>query len=118
RRFGQLENLVRHFVPRPPPPHRAGPTLEILLAGACELLFLGVPAHAAVDAANRLAANDNKAAHFQRLITATLRRISREGQTIIAAQDASHLTTPDWLWQRWCAAYGEETTRAMASVHA
>jgi 16S rRNA (cytosine967-C5)-methyltransferase len=118
RRFGQLDNLLRHFVPRPPLPHRAGPTLEILLAGACELLFLGVPAHAAVDAANRLAANDNKAVHFKPLINATLRRISREGQTIIAAQDASHLNTPDWLWQRWCAAYGEETTRAMASVHA
>ncbi|HWE05628.1 MAG TPA: transcription antitermination factor NusB, partial [Rhizomicrobium sp.] len=48
RRFGQLDDLVRRFVPRAPPPHRAGASLEILLAGACELLFLGVPAHAAV----------------------------------------------------------------------
>jgi len=118
RRFGQLENLLRHFVPRPPPPHRAGPALEILLAGACELLFLGVPAHAAVDAANRLAASDNKAVHFKPLVNATLRRIAREGQTIIATQDAAHLNTPDWLWSRWCAAYGNETTRAVANVHA
>ena len=55
RRFGQLEALIRTFVPKAPPPHKAGPTLEILIAGACELLFLNVAPHAAVDAANRLA---------------------------------------------------------------
>lgn len=117
RRFGQLDDVVRRFVPRPPPPHRAGPTLEILLAGACELLFLDVPAHAAVDGANRLAAADNKAVHFKPLINAALRRIAREGQTIIETQDAPRLNTPDWLWTRWCAAYGEETTRAIAAAH-
>ena len=35
RRFGQLEALIGTFVPKAPPPHKAGPTLEILLAGAC-----------------------------------------------------------------------------------
>lgn len=118
RRFGQLDDLVRRFVPRPPPPHRAGPTLEILLAGTCELLFLDVPAHAAVDGANRLAASDNKAVHFKPLINAALRRIAREGQTIVATQDPPRLNTPDWLWTRWRAAYGEETTRAIAEAHA
>src|SRR5689334_8615640 len=61
RRFGQLDALVTTFVPKAPPPHKAGPTLEILLNGACELLFLNVAPHAAVDAANRLAARDSKA---------------------------------------------------------
>ncbi|HUB85206.1 MAG TPA: transcription antitermination factor NusB, partial [Rhizomicrobium sp.] len=42
RRFGQIEALIRAFVPKAPPPHRAGPTLEILTAGVCELLFLDV----------------------------------------------------------------------------
>ncbi|HEX4157602.1 MAG TPA: transcription antitermination factor NusB [Rhizomicrobium sp.] len=118
RRFGQLEDLVRRFVPRPPPPHRAGPTLEILLAAACELLFLDVPPHAAVDGANRLAASDPKAVHFKPLINAALRRIAREGQRIVDAQEAPRLNTPDWLWTRWCAAYGEETTRSIARIHA
>ena len=79
RRFGQLDALIRAFVPKPPPPHKAGPTLELLLAGACELLFLDVPAHAAVDAANRLAMRDAKAKHFKPLINAVLRRMAREG---------------------------------------
>ena len=54
RRFGQLDDLLRRFVPRPPPRHKAGAALEILLAGSCELLFLNVAPHAAVDGANRL----------------------------------------------------------------
>lgn len=118
RRFGQLDALVRVFVPKAPPPHRAGPTLEILLAGACELLFLDVPAHAAVDGANRLAAADPKAVHFKPLINAALRRIAREGRAILETQDAPRLNTPDWLWTRWCETHGEETSRAMARVHA
>lgn len=117
RRLGQLEALVRHFVPKTPPPHRAGATLEILLAGACELLLLDVAPHAAVDGANRLAAADSKAVHFKPLINAALRRIAREGKAILAAQDAERLCTPDWLWTRWCEAYGEVTTRAMARAH-
>ena len=117
RRLGQLETLIRGFVPKAPPPHKAGPTLELLMAGACELLFLNVPAHAAVDAANRLAVKDPKARHFKPLINAVLRRVAREGAGVIAAQDAARLNTPDWLWPRWCETYGEETARAIAAAH-
>jgi 16S rRNA (cytosine967-C5)-methyltransferase len=117
RRFGQIEALIRHFVPKTPPPHKSGPTLEILFAGACELLFLDVPAHAAVDAANRLAQADGKAVHFKSLINAVLRRVSRDGADVIAAQDAAQLNTPDWLWLRWSDTYGEEVTRAIAEAH-
>ncbi len=117
RRLGQIEALVRHFVPKMPPPHKAGPTLEILFAGVCELLFLDVAAHAAVDAANRLAQADSKAAHFKSLINAVLRRVSREGKEIAAAQDALRLNTPDWLWTRWCDGFGEDIARAIAQTH-
>jgi len=117
RRLGQLDALIKTFVSKPPAMHRSGPTIEILLAGACELLFLDVAAHAAVDGANRLAAADNKAVHFKPLINATLRRISREGKDVLAAQDAARLNMPDWLWQRWRDAYGEETARAIALAH-
>jgi 16S rRNA (cytosine967-C5)-methyltransferase len=117
RRFGQLEALIRQFVPKSPSPHKAGPTLEILLAGACELLFLGVAPHAAVDGANRLAQSDAKAVHFKALINAVLRRVAKEGEIAIAAQDAAALNTPDWLWPRWIAHYGEEVARAIAQAH-
>ena len=38
RRFGLLDALIRKYVPKAPQPHKAGATLEILMAGACELL--------------------------------------------------------------------------------
>jgi 16S rRNA (cytosine967-C5)-methyltransferase len=117
RRFGQLDALIRHFMVKPVASHRAGGTLEILLAGACELMVLGVAPHAAVDGANRLAQADNKALHFKPLINAVLRRVAGEGAKLIAAQDAARLNTPDWLWTRWCENYGEATAREIASAH-
>ena len=117
RRLGQLDALLRGFIAKLPPPHRAGPTFEILLCASCELLFLDVAPHAAVDAANRLAQNDAKAVHFKPLINAVLRRVAREGKAALAAQDAARLATPDWLWPRWLSAYGEDTARAIAAAH-
>jgi len=117
RRFGQIDALIRQFVPKPPASHRAGLAPQILMNGVCELLFLGVVPHAAVNAANRLAAADNKAVHFKPLINAVLRRVTKEGHEAIAKQDAARLNTPDWLWQRWCDTYGEEAAHAIASAH-
>jgi 16S rRNA (cytosine967-C5)-methyltransferase len=117
RRFGQIDALIRAFVPKPPAPHRAGPAPEILMIGVCELLFLDVAPHATVDAANRLAAADNKAVHFKPLINAVLRRVAKEGRETLAQKDASRLNTPDWMWQRWADTYGGDAARAIANAH-
>jgi 16S rRNA (cytosine967-C5)-methyltransferase len=117
RHFGELEALIRHFVTRPLLPHKAGPATEILLLGACELAILRVPPHAAVDGANRLAAADAKAVHFKPLINAVLRRIVQEGENVRAGLDAVRLNTPDWLFSRWSAQYGEEVARAIAAAN-
>jgi len=116
RRFGQLDSILRHFVPKSPPPHKAGTTMEILLAGACELLFLDVAPHAAVDAANHLAQDDSKAVHFKSLINAVLRRVSREGKALAETTDQA-LNTPDWLWRRWLADFGAEGAGSIQTAH-
>lgn len=118
RHLGVLEAVIRHFVPKPPPPHKAGPASQILLLGACELLVLKTAPHAAVNGANALAAKDAKAVHFKPLINAVLRRTQREGEAVLGALDREHLSVPDWLWPRWCAQYGEDVTRAIARAHA
>ena len=117
RHFGELDAVIRHFVAKPLQPHKAGPATEILLLGACELLILKVPPHAAVDAANRLAQADGKAVHFKSLINAVLRRVSREGESVRAGLDGARLNTPDWLWSRWCTQYGEGIARAIGVAH-
>ncbi len=117
RRFGVLDALIRKLVPKPPLPHKAGPTLEILLAGACELLFLKIAPHAAVDAANRLAQEDTKAVHFKPLINAVLRRVAREGSALLQTLDVERLAMPDWMWDRVSGYYGEDIARAIANAH-
>jgi 16S rRNA (cytosine967-C5)-methyltransferase len=117
RHFGELDAVVRLFVTKPLQPHKAGPATEILLLGACELLILKVPPHAAVDAANRLAQADGKAVHFKSLINAVLRRVARDGESARESLDRARLNTPDWLWSRWCAQYGDGTARAIAEAH-
>lgn len=117
RHLGLLDAVLREFIEKPLQPHKAGAASEILLLGVCELLILKVPPHAAVDAANQLAAKDNKAVHFKPLINAVLRRVAREGEKELAKLDATQLSVPDWLWTRWTAQYGEECARAIAQAH-
>ena len=114
RYLGLLEAVVQKFVSKPLSPHKAGATSEILLLGVCELLILKVKPHAAVNAANQLAAKDSKAVHFKPLINAVLRRVAREGQGVMVQLDSARLCTPDWLWSRWCAQYGQAITRDIA----
>jgi 16S rRNA (cytosine967-C5)-methyltransferase len=70
-----------------------------------------------VDSANRLCLRDKDAKHFKPLVNAVLRRISREGQDVLKAQDAPRLNTPDWLWTRWRETYGEDVARKIADAH-
>ncbi len=117
RHMGALDAVLRKFIAKPLVPHKAGATSEILLLGACELLILKVAAHAAVDAANELAAKDSKAVHFKPLINAVLRKVAREGEVVLSGLDRERLSTPDWLWTRWAAQYDAGTARIIARAH-
>ncbi len=117
RHMGALDAVLRKFIAKPLAPHKAGAAGEILLLGACELLILKVAAHAAVDAANQLAAKDAKAVHFKPLINAVLRKVAKEGEAVLSGLDRERLSTPDWLWTRWTAQYGAGTARLIARAH-
>jgi 16S rRNA (cytosine967-C5)-methyltransferase len=117
RHLGALEAVLRGFLAKPLSPHKSGAAMEILLLGACELLVLKTPAHAAVDAANRLAAGDSKALHFKPLINAVLRKVAGEGADALSSLDRERLSTPDWLYQRWMAQYGLDVARRIARAH-
>ncbi len=115
RRLGQIDAVIQAFVERPIPPRDALAT-DLLRVSLAQLLFLGTPPHAAVDTAVELVRARGKE-RMAGLVNAVLRRTTRDGQGIVAQQDAARLNTPDWLWQRWVAAYGEEATRAIALQH-
>jgi len=117
RHLGALDAVLRKFLKKPLAPHKSGAATEILLLGACELLVLKTPAHAAVDAANRLAAADSKAVHFKPLVNAVLRKMASEGEAKFSGLDRERLSTPDWLYQRWIAQYGADIARQIARAH-
>jgi len=116
RRLGQIDATLKRIY-RKGIPARAGALKDVLRVGAAQILFLNVPAHAAVDLSVRLADRDRRARHYRALVNAGLRRLAGEGPALIAGQDAARLNTPRWLWRSWVEAYGEETARAIASAH-
>jgi len=116
RRRGQILAVLSRLMARGLPP-RSGRLAAILETAAAQILFLDVPAYAAVSTAMEDAEADRHARHFKPLANAVLRRLAREREALLAADDAGSVNTPDWLRQRWIAAYGEATVAKVAAAH-
>ena len=115
RRLGQIDVLIGGCLNTPLAP-RAAIIHDVLRLGIAQLLFLRTPPHAAVATSVDLAHSRGFMSH-KGLVNAVLRRLSVEGQARVESQDAPRLNTPEWLWQSWAAAYGEERARAIAAAH-
>jgi len=111
RRLGQIDAVIDRCLERP---RLAARVRDVIRLGAAQLLFLGTPAHAAVDATVRLAPGD---AALKGLVNAVLRRLARNGAAWLEDQDSARLNVPDWLWRSWSGSYGEATARAIAGLH-
>lgn len=115
RRLGQLDDVIRRCLDKGLPA-KARRVKDVLRLGACQLLFLNTPPHAAIATSVDLLKH-GVLAGFTKLVNAVLRRLDREGRAWVAEQDAGRLNTPDWLWQSWSRSYGEATARAIALAH-
>ncbi|MBS0537280.1 MAG: methyltransferase domain-containing protein [Proteobacteria bacterium] len=115
RRLGEIDEMLGAMIERPLD-GAATAALQVLRLGAAQLLFLGTPAHAAVDTSVRLV-EQFQLGYLKGLVNAVLRRISREGVALLGDRDPARLNTPGWLWESWAESYGEETTRAIAAAH-
>lgn len=113
RRFGELDAVVRSFLEKPLP-ENTGLLWPILLSAAAQLLVLETPPHAAISLAVDQARADHGARRFDKLVNAILRRVAADGPARLAALDGPRLNTPDWIWQRWANAYGEDQARQIA----
>src|SRR6478736_2094756 len=116
RRRGQIDHTLGTFLERGLP-EKAGKLYSILLSAAAQLIFLKTPPHAAIDLAVRLAQYDSRARRYDKLVNAVLRRVAKEGDSIVASLDAPRVNTPDWLWDRWVARYGAERAQAIAAAN-
>jgi len=115
RRLGEIDSVLDILIERPlESANLVG--REVLRLGAAQLLFLGTPPHAAVDTSVRLVV-DARLPHLKGLVNAVLRRLARDGIALLLDRDPERLNTPQWLWQNWRDAFGEETTGAIAAAH-
>ncbi|MFM2041887.1 MAG: ribosomal small subunit methyltransferase [Pseudomonadota bacterium] len=115
RRLGQIDALIQASLDKPGDQLKA-PVQDLLRLGVAQLLFLDTAPHAAVDTTVELAVS-RRQTPYKGLINAILRRLSREGREMVAAQDAGRLNTPDWLWLAWRKAFGTGATRAIVEAH-
>jgi 16S rRNA (cytosine967-C5)-methyltransferase len=115
RRLGSLRALLAQYLEQGLPANV--PLVETaLLVGATQLLFLTVPAHAAVDLSVELMIENPVARRYGGLVNAVLRRIAAGGRDKLGALPAT-IDTPGWLMERWQKTYGAETARAIAAAH-
>lgn len=115
KRLGQADDLIARCLEKPLPAS-ARPVRHVLRLGIAQLLFLDVPAHAAIDSAVSLLGKTRHAG-FKGLANAVLRRLDRDGKALLEAQDAARLNLPDWLWTLLANTYGEAIVRAIATAH-
>jgi 16S rRNA (cytosine967-C5)-methyltransferase len=114
RRLGQIDAVLARCLDKPLTP-KANAAEGALRLGVCQLLFLETPPHAAVT--ETIDALPRAAAAYRGLVNAVLRRVAQEGQNLLQATPEVPTNLPDWLWQSWNAAYGEEKARAIAAQH-
>ena len=110
RRRGQIDEALDRYLKKAPDPK----VRNILRLGAAQLMFLETPVHAAVGETVELASG--RASYAQGMINAVLRRLANELAGIAKRQDSARLNLPDWLWESWTKAYGEEKTRAIVEA--
>ncbi len=115
RHHGEITAVLGRLIERPP--RSAGNFARIVETAAAQILFMGIADHAAVSIAIDQIAADPAARRYKALANAVLRRLAREGTELLAGVDAVVADTPSWLWQRWCATYGEADARRIADAH-
>lgn len=116
RRLGLVDDALKRLMTRPLP-GKASRVRNILRIGAAQVLFMGIPDHAAVSLATELADRDRSTRPWKAMVNGVLRALTRSRDEILADQDATRLVTPLWLWRDWCATWGEDRARAFATVH-
>ena len=114
RRHGDIGAALGTYISKPLP-KSAGPVMDILLAAAAQILYMRIPDRAAVDLAVADAKGDPHARHFSGLVNAVSRKLATDAAML--RNDVAAANTPDWLFDRWRAAFGGATAAAVAMAH-
>ena len=115
RRKGQIDDALRQVLDRKTPKNATHLTHSLSVAAA-QILFLDIPDSAAVNLAVTSIAEDRRTSRFSNLANAVLRRLSREKEEILNAQDISRLSMPAWFFKRLRKSYGKTRASEIAEI--
>lgn len=115
RHLGEIDALIDAFLDKPLGKKGQG-AVTVLRIGLSQLMFLDIAEHAAVDTTVDLCRGGDLQP-YRKLVNAVLRRAQREGALVLDQLDRVSVNTPQWLWDTWVAAFGDDTARAIASQH-
>lgn len=113
RRTGQIDMVLDRCLARPLP-RSAASVRDILRMAAAEMLFLGIAAHASVNSAVDLV-RSRQLDRYSALVNAVLRRISRDGRSLLEGVPEA-CNFPDWMLAGWRAAWGAETAERLLTA--
>lgn len=113
RRLGQIDALIDICLEKPLP--KAGEAVrDVIRMATAEMLFLGVAPHASVDSAVTIV-ETRKLAKFKGLTNAVLRRLSRDGKTMLAEIPETR-NVPDWMLAAWTEGFGHDVAERIAAA--
>ena len=108
RRLGAIDKALEAKLAKPP----SDAAMMLLRLGAVQLLYLDVPAHAAINTTVQLAQRNRSTERYKNLVNAVLRGLDREPPP----EPSAETYAPGWLFTRWSAAYGAEAAMAIAAM--
>ena len=111
RHLGRIDAVLAGFVRKAPPPH----AMNALRLAVAEMRLDGVPDHAAVDGAVRLARGHPKGQHVAGLVNAVARKVAVGGVPLW--ESASEAGLPDWLAGPVADAWGATALAGVEAAH-
>ncbi|MDF1767734.1 transcription antitermination factor NusB [Maricaulis sp.] len=114
RRLGQTRTVLNKLLSRPLDETSKGAE-ALLVTGATQLLWMEGAPHAVVSSTVDLAQERPDAQRMKGLINAVLRRVDREGASLVK-QTLPRDNLPEWLRDSWRAAYGPGTLSRIANA--
>lgn len=111
RNLPRIDSILRRVMNRKKDPT---PVLlhQILRVGVCQLLYMEIAPHAAVNTCVS-AAGSLHLTHQKGLINAVLRSVQRQKDSLLKEEVDALDLLPEWLKTRWIKHYGESDTRSL-----
>ncbi len=113
-RHGQIDYIIKQHLKKGLP--KKAPLFEaILRIGICELIFMPNQAeHSAIFLAVEAIKTDKKTSHLSKLLNGVLRSVQRNKKEYQSLPNK--LLFPNWLYEKWKAAYGDEALNQFAKA--